>query len=60
MTQPYYFFAVRTSGVFEVKFLSMKTLTEEQAKKWYEHYVKSVAGDIRIAVTTEHHFGVQA
>lgn len=58
MTQPYYFFAVRKSGAFEVKFIGVKTLTEEQAKKWYEYYEKCNTGDVRIAVTTEHHFGV--
>lgn len=58
MTQPYYFFAIRTSGVFEVKFIGVKTLTEEQAKKWYTYYEKCYVGDVRIAVTTEHHFGV--
>lgn len=53
MTQPYYFLSMRTSGAFEVKLISCKTITAEQAKQWYEYYSKSVAGDVRIVVATE-------
>jgi len=44
---------MRTSGAFEVKLISCKTITAEQAKQWYEYYSKSVAGDVRIVVATE-------
>lgn len=60
MTQMYCFFTVRTNGQFEIKFLSAKTLTEEQAMKWRDFYAKVISGDLRVMVTTEHHFPVQA